>query len=114
MAWSLPEGCVLEILGEKPDPDKAKSQPTGEPGCVSATTVHEAMLFDTLDTWSSKTVMAPSGRRVLVYAPGVRTPGSIPACRPALRSTPRSKETPAQACKRSWLVSSRTERHGSS
>ena len=73
----------------------------GEPGCVSATAVHEAMLFDSLDTWSSKAVLAPGGRRVLVLRGrrcGPWFDSRVPTCF-ALFS-PRSKATPAQACER--------------
>jgi glycosyltransferase A (GT-A) superfamily protein (DUF2064 family) len=59
MAWSLPEGCVLGIFGARPDP----SEPDG--GGLAG-----AMLFDLLDLWDSPGVIAPGGRKVLVYAPG--------------------------------------------
>jgi hypothetical protein len=60
MAWSLPEGCVLGIFGEQ-----------AEPGGL-----REAMLFDLLDLWDLPGVIAPGGRKVLVYAPGNDEVGS--------------------------------------
>jgi rSAM/selenodomain-associated transferase 1 len=69
MAWSLPQGCVLGILGKKPDQGRVKTRLAGELGDDQAAAIAEAMLFDTLETWSSETVLTPGGRRVLVYAP---------------------------------------------
>ena len=103
MAWSLPNDCVLGILGSKPEPGKLPQFREGEPrlesissraavearprrsiegrgdhlknglvaewGVEAAAVLQQAMLFDTLDTWDSESVLAPGGRRVLVYAP---------------------------------------------
>jgi glycosyltransferase A (GT-A) superfamily protein (DUF2064 family) len=59
MAWSLPEDCVLGIFGTRTEP--------GEDGLGG---LRDAMLFDLLDLWESRGVIALGGRKVLVYAPG--------------------------------------------
>jgi glycosyltransferase A (GT-A) superfamily protein (DUF2064 family) len=59
MAWSLPEDCVLGLFGTRP-----------EPGADGTGGLREAMLFDLLDLWDSRGVIAEGGRKVLVYAPG--------------------------------------------
>jgi rSAM/selenodomain-associated transferase 1 len=69
MAWTLPEGCVLGIFGKQPVPGRVKTRLAAGLGDEAAATVHEAMLFDTLGTWSSGAILTPGGRRVLVYAP---------------------------------------------
>jgi rSAM/selenodomain-associated transferase 1 len=69
MAWALPDGCVLGILGDKPEPEKAKPRLADEFGPETAAAIAEAMLFELLDTWGTDRVLAPGGRRVLVYAP---------------------------------------------
>ena len=103
MAWSLPNDCVLGILGSKPEPGNLPHFREGEPrlesvssraaiearprrsiesdgahlknglvaewGVEAAAVLQQAMLFDTLDTWDSESVLASGGRRVLVYAP---------------------------------------------
>jgi glycosyltransferase A (GT-A) superfamily protein (DUF2064 family) len=65
MAWSLPDDCVLGIFGTRP-----------EPGEDALGGLREAMLFDLLDLWDSAGVIAPGGRKVLVYAPGIDAVGS--------------------------------------
>jgi glycosyltransferase A (GT-A) superfamily protein (DUF2064 family) len=69
MAWTLPEDCVLGILGEKPESGRGESRLAEEWGPDVATEIHEAMFFDTLDVWDSAEILGPGGRRVLVYAP---------------------------------------------
>jgi rSAM/selenodomain-associated transferase 1 len=69
MAWTLPDDCVLGILGDMPEPGLVKTRLAAEWGPDVAAEVHEAMLFDTLDTWDSPEYLNPGGRRVLVYAP---------------------------------------------
>jgi rSAM/selenodomain-associated transferase 1 len=83
MAWSLPEGCVVGIFGKQPEPGQVKTRLAGELGREAAAAIHEAMLFDTLETWSSETVLASGGRRVLVYSPADAGPWfdpRVPAC----------------------------------
>lgn len=104
MAWTLPDDCVLGILGERPEPgvlpqlaegehrseslssrttiearprrsaeghkDHLKNGLVIEWGVEAAAVLQQAMLFDTLDIWDSESVLAPGGRRVLLYAPG--------------------------------------------
>lgn len=69
MAWSLPETGVLGILGSQPEPGRVKPGLAREFGPETAADIHEAMLFDVLETWDSEPILAPGGRRVLVYAP---------------------------------------------
>jgi uncharacterized protein len=103
VAWTLPDDCVLGILGNKPEPGGQSQFREGEPrlashssqvtiearhhrsaeghsdhfkkglvaewGVEAAAVLQQAMLFDTLDIWDSESVLAPGGRRVLVYAP---------------------------------------------
>jgi uncharacterized protein len=83
MAWSLPEGCVLGIFGKQPAPGRVKTRLAKELGPEQAAAIHEAMLFDTLETWSSEAILSPGGRRVLVYAPADAGPWfdpRVPAC----------------------------------
>src|SRR3954466_10785291 len=70
MAWSLPEGGVLGIFAKRPDPGRVKTRLADALGPESAAQLHEAMLFDLLDLFDSPGVLAPGGRKVLVYAPG--------------------------------------------
>jgi rSAM/selenodomain-associated transferase 1 len=69
MAWTLPEGCVLGIFGKQPVPGQVKTRLAAGLGDDTAAAIHEAMLFDTLETWSSEAILTAGGRRVLVYAP---------------------------------------------
>src|SRR4051794_34184871 len=69
MAWSLPEGGVLGIFGKQPEPGRVKTRLSASIGADAASRLHEAMLFDLLDLWESPGVVAPGGRKVLVYAP---------------------------------------------
>jgi glycosyltransferase A (GT-A) superfamily protein (DUF2064 family) len=69
MAWELPEDCVLGIFGRRPEAGPAHSLWRAEWGPEVAAEIHDAMLFDTLETWSRESTLAPGGRRVLVYAP---------------------------------------------
>src|SRR4051794_31640293 len=69
MAGSLPAGCVLGIFGKQPDAGKVKTRLAAGLGDDAAAAIHEAMLFDTLETWNSRSILDPGGRRVLVYAP---------------------------------------------
>jgi rSAM/selenodomain-associated transferase 1 len=50
-------------------PGQVKTRLAAGLGDDAAAAIHEAMLFDTLETWSSELVLTPGGRRVLVYAP---------------------------------------------
>jgi hypothetical protein len=70
MAWSLPEGCVLGIFGAQPDSCGVESPLIEELG-IQARPLLEAMLFDLLELWDSPGILAPGGRKVLVYGPGV-------------------------------------------
>lgn len=69
MAWSLPDGAVLGIFGKKPEPGRVKTRLAAAYGPDLAAKLHEAMLFDLLDTWNSADVLAPGGGRVLAFAP---------------------------------------------
>src|SRR3954471_22698774 len=83
MAWSMPEDCVLGILGKKPEPGQVKTRLAVELGAEAATKIHEAMLFDVLETWSSEAILAPGDRRVLVYSPADAGPWfdiRVPEC----------------------------------
>ena len=83
MSWSLPEGAVLGIFGKQPRPGMVKSRLAREVGPETASAIYEAMLFDTLETWSSEAILAAGGRRVLVYAPADAGPWfdpRVPAC----------------------------------
>src|SRR5262245_44075290 len=83
MAWTLPEDCVLGIFGKKPEPGRVKTRLAEALGPDAASAIHEAMLFDTLETWSSEDVFTPGGRRVLVYSPEDAGPwfdSRVPAC----------------------------------
>jgi rSAM/selenodomain-associated transferase 1 len=70
MAWSLPEGNVLGIFGKKPEAGRVKTRLAAAFGPETAAQIHEAMLFDAIAIWSSEDVLAPGGRRVLVFSPG--------------------------------------------
>src|SRR6185312_8411158 len=74
MAWTLPEGAVLGVLGEQPDAERTDSKLAAEFGAERAAEIRDAMLFDVLDTWSSPQVLASGGRRVMVFAPGEAGP----------------------------------------
>jgi rSAM/selenodomain-associated transferase 1 len=67
VAWSLPEGGVLGIFGKRPDPGRVKTRLAAEFGAQFAADAHEAMLLDLLEAWDR--LLAPGGRRVLVFAP---------------------------------------------
>jgi len=84
MSWSLPEGSVLGIFGKRPEPGRVKTRLSAAIGPEDASRLHEAMLFDLLYLWDSPGVVAPGGRKVLVYAPDdagpwfdERVPGSF-------------------------------------
>jgi rSAM/selenodomain-associated transferase 1 len=70
MAWSLPEGSVLGIFGKRPEPGRVKTRLAAAIGPEAAAHLHEAMLFDLLDLWDASGVLAPGGRKVLVFDPG--------------------------------------------
>jgi rSAM/selenodomain-associated transferase 1 len=83
MAWLMPEGCVLGIFGKKPEPGHVKTRLAVDLGAEAASKIHEAMLFDVLETWSSEAILAPGGRRVLVYSPADAGPWfdtRVPEC----------------------------------
>ena len=60
MAWSLPESAVLGFVAD---------QPENRPEDRLAPEFREAMLLDMLDTWDSTEILAPGGRRVVLFAP---------------------------------------------
>jgi len=70
MGWSLPENGVLGIFGSRPGPGEVQTPLEAELGLEAAVALNAAMLFDLLDLWDSPGVLAPGGRKVLVYAPG--------------------------------------------
>ena len=69
MAWALPEGAVLGIFGKRPEPGRVETRQAAAFGAEAAAEMHEAMLFDPLDAWADERVLAPGGRRGLVFAP---------------------------------------------
>jgi rSAM/selenodomain-associated transferase 1 len=69
MGWPPPEKAVLGIFARQPVPGKAKTRLAAAIGPDLAAEVQEAMLLDALDLWGSERVLAPGGRRVLVFAP---------------------------------------------
>jgi rSAM/selenodomain-associated transferase 1 len=84
MSWSLPAAAVLGIFGKRPEPGRVKTRLAAEFGADAAADIHDAMLFDVLETWDSAAVLAPGGRRVLVFDPAdagpwfdARVPGSF-------------------------------------
>jgi rSAM/selenodomain-associated transferase 1 len=83
MAWTMPEGCVLGIFGKQPELGQVKTRLAVGLGDEAALKIHEAMLFDVLETWGSDAVLAPGGRRVLVYSPADAGPWfdtRVPEC----------------------------------
>ena len=68
MGWPLPEGAVLGVLAERPSVEFVGPLAEGF-GPEVAAEIHEAMLLDVLDSWGSDRVLAPGGRRVVVFAP---------------------------------------------
>ena len=113
MAWSMPEGCVLGIFGKKPEPGQVKTRLAVELGDEAASQVHEAMLFDVLETWSSRR----SWRRAAGGSSSIRrpmqVPGSTPACPSALPFSRRSRVIWAAGCTVSSRASSRMAQRGS-
>ena len=69
MAWSLPERAVLGIFAKKPEPGRVKTRLAVDLGDDLAARIHEAMLLDWLDLWTSDRFLAPGGRRVVVFDP---------------------------------------------
>jgi glycosyltransferase A (GT-A) superfamily protein (DUF2064 family) len=69
MAWSLPDDCVLGIAADRPEPGCLNPAWIAEWGPDFAADIHDAILFDTLETWATDSVLAPGGRRVLLYSP---------------------------------------------
>jgi len=86
MAWSLPEGCVLGIFGELPDVDSS-----GAPA-----ELRSAMLFDLLDLWDSPALLAPGGRRVLVFAPADAGPWFDPRVPSSFALQPQAEGDPGE------------------
>src|SRR4051812_40303330 len=70
MAWTLPDDAVLGVLGRKPEPGRVQERLAAGLGPDVAAELSEALLFAVLAPWDSPRVLAPGGRRVLVYAPG--------------------------------------------
>jgi glycosyltransferase A (GT-A) superfamily protein (DUF2064 family) len=68
MAWSLPEGSVLGLWGERPDAGSKPGLIDGL-GAELSEVVAEAALFDRIDTWDNVRILAPGGRRVFVFGP---------------------------------------------
>lgn len=58
---------MLGIFGKRPDPGRVKTRLAAEFGAQFAADAHEAMLFDLLEGFDR--LLAPGGRRVLVFAP---------------------------------------------
>ena len=69
MAWALPAGAVLGVLGDRPGSEQVKTPLATKFESAFAAEAHEAMLFDTLDAWDEGRNLASGGRRVLVFAP---------------------------------------------
>ncbi len=69
MAWPLPMRSVLGVFGKKPEAGRVKTRLSVAYGPAFAAEAYEAMLFDTLALWASDRVLAPGGRRVLVFDP---------------------------------------------
>jgi hypothetical protein len=69
MPWSLPEGAVLGLFAKRPEPGTVKTRIAVEHGDAFAAALAEAMLFDMLHIWGSERVLAPGGRRVVVFDP---------------------------------------------
>ncbi len=98
MGWTIPDDCVLGIFGVKPEPDVLPPRLVSEWGADFAVDLHDAMLFDTLETWDPGAEHASRTRRVLVYAPAdagpwfdARVPGGL-ALQPLDESHPHSGE----------------------
>lgn len=69
MAWPLPERAVLGVFARRPEPGRVKTRLAAGLGDTAAAAIYEAMLFDLLDLWGSDRVLAPGGRRVVVFDP---------------------------------------------
>jgi uncharacterized protein len=69
MGWPLPDKGVLGVFAKQPVSGKVKTRLAAAIGTDLAAEVHEAMLFDMLDLWTSDRVLAPGGRKVLVFDP---------------------------------------------
>jgi len=69
VSWTLPDGAVLGVFGKRPDPGAVKTRLAAAMGPEFAAEAHAAMLFDVLGTWASERILAPGGRRVLVFSP---------------------------------------------
>jgi hypothetical protein len=69
MAWALPGRAVLGIFGKRPDPGSVKTRLAAECGPEFAAQAHEAMMLDIIDTWGTSRILAPGGRRVVVFSP---------------------------------------------
>lgn len=69
MAWSLPDGAVLGMFGRRPEVGRVKTRLAAALGAEMACTAYEAMLLDLLELWGGDRLLAPGGRRVLVFAP---------------------------------------------
>lgn len=69
MPWPLPDRAVLGVFGKRPTAGLVKTRLAEGIGPDLAAEVAQAMLSDTLDLWGSDRVLAPGGRRVLVFDP---------------------------------------------
>lgn len=84
MPWPLPDGAALGLFAKQPLPGQVKTRLAAALGNEQAAAIAEAMLFDTLDLWGAERILAPGGRRVVVFDPpdagpwfDVRTPDSF-------------------------------------
>jgi len=87
----LPEGTVLGIFGKRPEPGAVKTRLASALGPELAAEAHRAMLFDLLDLWASERILAPGGRRVLVYAPADAGPWFDPHVPPSFALQPQAE-----------------------
>ena len=69
MPWPLPEGAVLGVFAAIPEAGQARPMLASSVGPELAAEVDEAMLLDLVDLWGSDRVLAPGGRRVVVFDP---------------------------------------------
>ena len=113
MAWLMPEDCVLGIFGKKPEPGQVKTRLAVELGDEAASQVHEAMLFDVLETWSSEAVLARAAGGSSSIRRPMPVPGSTLECPSVLPFSPRSRVIWALGCAVSSRASSRMVRRGS-
>jgi len=69
MGWTMPDGAVLGIFAKRPDVGSVKTRLGAELGSEFSAEVSEAMTLDLADLWGGDRILAPGGRRVLVFSP---------------------------------------------